>query len=491
MKKKFKKIKKSKLAIILAGLVIVLCSQQASFLKVLDIATVNEEVEKDKNSLELAINLQNTLRTIAKSVSPAVVNIRTEKTVKVQSPFDDFFNDPFFRRFFDQPKEREEKRKAQSLGTGIIISPEGYIITNNHVVGGAETIIVNLNDKRTFKAKIIGSDEKTDIALIKIEPKGSKLPVAPLGDSDKIEVGDFAIAIGNPFGLNWTFTFGVISATGRSSVLDENAPFKSYIQTDVSINPGNSGGPLLNIRGQVIGINSAIYSTSGGSIGIGFAIPINIVKNVIAQLIQKGKVDRGYIGIYIQDVNENLAKYYKLDKVEGVIITDVQSGSPAEKAGLKPGDLVIKVNNKTVEDASSLISTISNIAPGGEVSLTIKRGSQEMEVKVTVGKRSEEIADINRGEAWLGMKFGSLKDYAEKFRIVSGVKNGVVVIEVDPNSSAYEAGIRPGDVIDMINNNQIKDLEALTNFISKNRDKKQFLLRLIRGNRIYFVAIEG
>ncbi|HOJ50810.1 MAG TPA: Do family serine endopeptidase [Spirochaetota bacterium] len=487
----FKKIKNPKILIIFLAFGIALCSQQTSFLKVLNIPNTNEEVEKDKTSLETAINLQNTLRNIAKSVSPAVVNIRTEKTVKVQSPFDDFFNDPFFRRFFGEPQEKEQKRKAQSLGTGIIISPDGYIITNNHVVQAAETIIVNLNDKRTFKAKIIGADEKTDIALLKIDAKGVKLPVAPLGDSDKIEVGDFAIAIGNPFGLNWTFTFGVISATGRSNAVDENAPFKSYIQTDVSINPGNSGGPLLNIRGQVIGINSAIYSTSGGSIGIGFAIPINIVKNVVTQLIEKGKVERGYIGIYIQDVDENLAKYYKLDKVEGVIVTDVQAGSPAEKAGLKPGDLIVKVNDKNVEDASSLISMISNTPPGGEVNLKIKRNNQEIDVKIIVGKRSEEVADINRGEPWLGMRFGSLKDYAEKLQISSAVKAGVVVIDIDTESSAYEAGIRPGDVIDMINNTPIKDLDALTSFISKNKDKKQFLLRLIRGNRIYFVAIEN
>lgn len=480
----------SRFAVVGLALFLVLCSQEKSFLKNLAFRVKNEVVEKDGESLQSALKLQTTLRNVAKSISPAVVNIRTEKNIKVKSPFQDFYNDPFFRRYFRGPNRRR-KRKQQSLGSGFIISPDGYILSNNHVVAGADKITIYLADRRSYNGKVIGSDEKTDLALIKIDTKGESLPIVPLGDSDKLQVGDFAMAIGNPFGLNWTFTFGVVSATGRNSVIDPNAPFKNYIQTDVSINPGNSGGPLLNIRGQVVGVNTAIFSTSGGSIGIGFAVPINIAKNVVKQLIEKGKVERGYIGAFIQDIDAKLAKYYGLKDIEGVIITKIESGSPAEKSGLKTGDVVIAINGKKVKHASHLISTISNIPPGKKAVFNVLRDGERKNITVTVGKRGESIAALKKGDFWLGMKFGNVEKYRRRLEIPSAIDNGLVVIDVKNGSAAFEVGIRPGDVVDMINNRRIPNMKALDQFIIKNRNKRQFLLRVIRNGRIYFIVLEN
>lgn len=480
----------SKFAVLGLAIFFVLCSQEKSFLKNISLSTKNEIVEKNQDSLNSALKLQQTLRNIAKSISPAVVNIRTEKLIS-QNRNRRYFDDPFFDRFF-RDRQRQRKQTQKALGSGIIISADGYILSNNHVVAHASKIIVHLADRRSFEGKIVGTDEKTDLALIKVDTKGKPLPVAPLGDSDKIQVGDFALAVGNPFGLNWTFTFGVISATARSSAVDPNAPFKSYIQTDVSINPGNSGGPLVNIRGQVVGINTAIFSTSGGSIGIGFAVPINIAKNVIQQLITKGHVDRGYIGAYIQDVDEKLAGYYKLKKIEGVILTDIQKGSPAEKSGLKSGDVVLEVNGKKAINASQLVSMISNIQPGQIAKMKIIRNGKEMIIPVKIGKREDKSVSLNKGEpVWMGMKFGDIDENRRRFGIPDQVRRGLVVLSVKENSAAYEVGIRPGDIIDMINRKPITNLRELNNFLSKNGKKNQYLLRVVRGYRVYFIVLEA
>ncbi|HCL57848.1 MAG TPA: serine protease [Spirochaetia bacterium] len=475
------------------SLVLVLCSQEKSFLKNFSFSTKNEVVEKDSSSLDSALKLQQTLRNISSSISPSVVNIRTEKMVKTQSRANDYFNDPYFKKFFgDQFGDNDQQQKQQALGTGIIISEDGYIISNNHVIAGADIITVYLSDKRNFKGQVIGTDEKTDIALIKIDPKDTKLPVAPLGDSNDIQVGDFAIAIGNPFGLNWTFTFGVVSATGRTDAIDENAPYKSYIQTDVSINPGNSGGPLLNIKGQVIGVNSAIYSTTGGSIGIGFSIPINIVKNVVSQLIEKGKVERGYIGAFIQDLDEKLAKYYKLSKIEGVILTNLEKNGPAEKSGLKPGDVVLAVEGKKVENTSQLISMISNTPPGETLKFSIIRDGDKKEISVKIGLREQNVNGFqDSGKYWLGMQFGNLDSYREQFKIPKRINRGIVIVDVKNESVAAEVGLQPGDLVDMINNESIGSLEEFSSFIAKNSKQKEFLLRVIRMNRIYFIVLEN
>ncbi len=483
----------SKWSVPLLALFLILCSHEKSFLKSIQFDNKNKIVEEDINSLNTALSLQENLRNIAKSVSPAVVNIRTEKTVQQQAPYQDFFDDPFFRRFFGERgrQKQQPNQRGQALGSGIIISSDGYILTNHHVIAEAEKTTVILSDKRSFTAKIIGSDEKTDLALLKIEPKGVALTVAPLGDSDQIQVGDFAIAIGNPFGLNWTFTFGVISATARTEAIDPNAPFKNYIQTDVSINPGNSGGPLMNIRGQVVGINSAIFSTSGGSIGIGFAIPINIAKNIVQQIIQTGKVERGYLGAYIQDVDEKLAKYYQLDEIEGVILTQIEKGSPAEKAGLQAGDVVLSVNNNKVQNANHLIALVSNISPGQVVEFEIQRGSKKMIVKVTIGKREEALASAVQEGFWLGMKFGDVNNLRERYSIPERIKGGLVVLEMKEDSSAADVGLAQGDIIDMINNKYIANLSELTSFMKDNSKKDQFLCRVIRNGRIYFVVLEN
>lgn len=314
----------------------------------------------DDPSVQKAMDTQKAFSLVAKSVIPAVVNISSEIRVKQQQQFSQ--NDPFFQYFgkewfdfffHDVPKDLVE----QALGSGVIVDADGFILTNFHVVKDATEIKVKLNNGKEYKAKVVGVDPKTDLALIKINA-GEKLKVAPIGDSDKIEIGYWAIAIGNPFGLNQTFTVGVISAKGRSGVLEDNSRYENFIQTDAPINPGNSGGPLVDIQGEVIGINTAIATPSGGNVGIGFAIPINMAKMVMEQLKEHGKVVRGWLGVSIQDLTPNLAKSFKREANSGVLVSEVFKNTPSEKAGLKSGDIIIKYNDKEIKNTTELKDSV-------------------------------------------------------------------------------------------------------------------------------------
>jgi serine protease Do len=432
---------------------------------------------------------------VAEQVSPAVVNISAEHKVSAETPdmqwgfggpFDDLFRD-FFKNF-----PRNEGR-SQTLGSGFIISDDGYIITNFHVIKDASNIIVKLVDKREFKGdevKVIGSDARTDLALLKISTK-DKLHALLLGDSDKIKVGDWVIAFGNPFNLEGTVTVGVISAKGRSNItLPEGPDFQSFLQTDAAINPGNSGGPLVDIHGEVVGINSAITSPSGGNVGIGFAIPINLAKTVIDELRDKGKVTRGYIGIYLQDITDDIKEGMGLSSLSGVLVSEVMENTPASRAGLKNGDVILEIDGKKVEDVQSFRITIASLPVGKTVSLKVFRDGKEKNVQVTVGEMpAEQNASVEEEkESGLGLTVVNVNDpRADQFQL--DVTIGVIVITVQPGSAAEKAGIAAGDVIMGIGKSAIKSVVDYKKAVAGLAKGKPVIFQLQRNQRKVYVAL--
>ena len=422
---------------------------------------------------------------IVEKVSPAVVNVFTTQVVKSHPffPFPrDFFGDDFFRFFFGDIPQREFKRR--SLGSGFIISKDGFIVTNNHVVEGATEVKVVLKDGSEYKAKIYGTDPKTDIALLKIDPKGKDLPVVKLGDSDKLKVGEWVLAIGNPFGLSYTVTAGIVSAKGR--VIGEG-PYDDFIQTDASINPGNSGGPLVNMDGEVIGINTAIIKNAQG---IGFAIPINLAKHVIEQLKEHGKVIRGWLGVYIQDVRPGLAKAMKLPVNHGAIITKVVPKSPADKAGLKTGDVIIRYNGKEIKDSHALSILVSNTKPGTKVKLTIIRNGEEKTITVKIGELKERG---RHGGVVTGSleRFGlELSDVPPEIARRMGISGGAYVTSVRHGSIAMEAGFRRGDVIVSINRRRIRNADDAVRIITEAKKGDYLTFLVYRGEGALYITVQ-
>ena len=419
---------------------------------------------------------------LVKEVTPSVVNISTVSKKKMAQPMLEF--SPFFDEFFGgrMPRGPQFKRD-KSLGSGFIINKEGYIVTNDHVVRDAESIQVKLSNDKIYNARIVGSDQKTDLAVIKIDSKEPLQVSAVLGDSNKLQVGQWAIAIGNPFGLDRTVTVGVISATGRSGMGIET--YEDFIQTDASINPGNSGGPLLNIYGEVIGINTAIVAAGQG---IGFAIPVNMAKNVVSQLMQKGKVSRGWLGVSIQPVTSELAESFGLKKAGGALISDVMAGSPAAKAGLKQGDVITRFNGKEIKDSKQLQLVVAETPAGKSVSVELIRASKPLSLSVTVGNSDNATAAANRPESvpvdtWLGRSVEELPQN-QRGRVVTGV----LVTDVEQGSTAAEGGVRPGDIIQAINQRQIMSLSEYTAAMQQaaQRGAVAFLIR--RGNMSLYFA---
>ncbi len=435
---------------------------------------------------------------VVKRSKPAVVNVKVEKTTTANpgglGP-EDLYNDPFFRHFFGpqfrQRQQKPQEFKEHALGSGFIISKDGYILTNNHVVQGADSIKVMLSDNRNFDAKVIGTDPDTDVALIKINDP-ENLPVLPLGDSSKLEAGQWVIAIGNPFGLTQTVTVGVISATGRSSV--GISDYEDFIQTDAAINPGNSGGPLINGNGEVIGINSAIFSRTGGYMGIGFAIPINLAKSVEAQLQKSGKVTRGWLGVVIQNVDKNLADSFGLKKVGGILISEVQKNSPASAAGLQQGDVILRLNGVELHNVSDLRNQIALIQPGSKVILDIMRSSREMKIQVTIGEQP-----ANFGKGGLGPnsdesleKFGLTlqqltPELAKRFSYEEN--SGLIISDVASGSPAEAAGLKPGQLVEEVNRERVRNLKDLDTIL-KQSDSDKILLRVRAGNYSTYVVLE-
>lgn len=471
----------------------------AAILLVLSCAANSFASDIDDQNIALLDRTAKAFAAVVKKAVPAVVFVRVEKTVEsrgtaspfqFQDPFD-FFNDPFFERFFGphfQPRRRMPRKFQQrGQGSGFIISKDGYILINNHVVGDADLIKVKLSDGREFKAKVIGTDPQSDVAVIKID--ATNLPVLRLGDSDKLEVGEWVIAIGNPFGLSQTVTVGVVSAKGRSRIGIND--YEDFIQTDAAINPGNSGGPLVNIHGEAVGMNTAIFSRSGGYMGIGFAIPINMAKAIKDQLLKKGKVTRGWLGVVIQDIDEELAKSFGLEKTEGVLIAEVSEGSPAEKAGLKQGDIILRLNGKKVDDLGELRNKIALTAPGTKVKLEVLRENKRRTIQVTIGEQPAGRAIGMAQHEILGKIGLVVQDLTEELAKQFGYREsqGVLVAEVEPGSPAARVGIRPGHLIEEVNRRRVHNMDEFVRALAQSKKTKSVLFRVRDGEFSRYVAI--
>jgi len=424
----------------------------------------------------------------------AAVNISTTKVVKgfrrsfpfPGREFRDFFGDEFFRRFFGEVPEQELRQR--SLGSGVVVSEDGYILTNNHVVADAEEIVVTFSENERYEAKIIGRDPKTDLALIKIQVD-KPIRAARLGDSDKLRVGDWVVAIGNPFGLGNTLTAGVVSAKGR---VIGAGPYDNFIQTDASINPGNSGGPLFNLDGEVIGINSAIFTQSGGNIGIGFAIPINMAKSVMSQLKEKGRVVRGWLGVVIQTVTPEIKEKFGLKTAEGALVGEVNTDSPADKGGLKRGDVIITFDGKKVETMNSLPPMVAETPIGKDAEIVVIREGKEKTLRVKIAELPEEprvaATTMPEIEESLGLSVQELTPELAESLGLEGEK-GVVVSSVRGGSPASEAGLQRGDLIQEIERESIEGMDDYTRIMRESASKDQILMVVRHEGHTRYVVL--
>ena len=410
------------------------------------------------------VGLINAIQLVAKSSIPAVVHVEVTEQQEVANPFGQFGQEPFFRHFFGLPKNmpKKFKRELQGLGSGVIIDPKGYILTNNHVVGGATKISVELNDGRVFSGqsvKVVGKDPRTDLAVIRIESK-EPLPYLVLGDSDKVAVGQWVVAIGQPRGLSESVTQGIISAKNRRGITDPSS-YQDFLQTDAAINPGNSGGPLLDLDGRVIGINSAIASDSGGFEGIGFAIPSNMAEYVVKQLIATGEVKRGWIGVTIQDLTPELVQSMKLETRRGALVADVIGGGPADKAGLKRGDVVIEYRGKEIQDSGAFQNEVAMTQVGQDASLTVRRNGKKDHITVRIDSMEKEKKMVRQSlKRDLGITVRALTSKeADKYELDS--QTGVMITSVQPNSPFARAGFEKGDTILEIDGNPVNSPEEL------------------------------
>jgi len=443
-----------------------------------------------KKALPAVVNVESVVR--ARTTRSAAPRGRRNVPQGIPPGLEDFFG-----QFGFGNGGPEEQQPRGGIGSGVIVTKDGYILTNNHVVEGATEVKVSTNDRREFPAKVIGTDPRSDVAVIKIQ--ASNLPVLPISDSGKVQVGDLALAIGDPFGIGQTVTMGIISATGRAGLSPGN--YEDFIQTDAAINPGNSGGALINTNGELIGINTAIISRSGGNQGIGFAIPINMAREVMDQLVKTGKVTRGYIGVIPQDITPELARAFNLPTASGAAITQVQPNTPASKAGLKEGDVVTAVNGEPVNDANGLRLRVSRTAPGTTLRMTVQREGGQREIPVTL-ERLPETANAADKDDDQGGRFGRgasstmqglnvtdlTSEVASELQLPAGSK-GVVVTKVDPGTAPAEAGLRQGDVITQVNRKPVNSVAEFENAV-RSSGSKSVLLLVNRGQGSVFVVVE-
>lgn len=446
-------------------------------------------VIKDEGGFSSAISR------VAEELKPAVVHIDITGTMVQQAPQFGFpfGDDPFFRYFFGPQQQGPQKVPIRALGSGVIISKDGYILTNNHVVANADTIDVELYDGTQQKAKLIGTDPSTDLAVIKIDPTPT-MKYAPLGDSDRLKVGEWVVAIGSPRGFDWTVTAGIISAKHRTGIGALGpAGYEDFIQTDAAINPGNSGGPLINLNGEVVGINSLIISASQGSEGMGFAIPSNMAKEISESLIQHGKVVRGYMGVNIQDVTPDMVKGLKLkEQTKGAIVTDVMPGGPAEKAGVEQGDIIVKFDGKSVENSSQLRNLVAVVDPGSTVKVTLLRNSKEMELSLTVGDlaKAQKEAQLQVGDQLLGV---SVRKVTPQIAKEMGLKKvaGVIITDIASGSPAEQAGLTKDDIIFRVGNTEVNDPEQFSTLISQaaNEGGALLLVRDAQSGNVGYISV--
>jgi serine protease Do len=458
---------------------------------------VGPAIKVETTPVNRDVKLGTSFAPIVKKTAPSVVNIYSTQTIHfrtrpLRNPFPD---DPFFRQFFgDQPElngGHEFTRKAQSLGSGVIVSPDGYILTANHVVDGADEIKVAIaNNKKEFTAKVIGTDPPTDIAVLKIDAKD--LPAITLGDSDQLEVGDIVLAIGNPFRIGQTVTMGIVSALGRNNFLPGGqsiSQYEDFIQTDAAINPGNSGGALVDVEGRLVGINTAIIpNNNGGNQGIGFAVPVNLARHSMERLINGGKVTRGFLGIGLQDIDANLAKSFNLPNQNGALVGDVSTNTPAQKAGIKAGDVIVEFNGKEIRDFHSLQLMVSECAPGSVATIKLIRGGLTRTVNVTLGERPTDVAgkqnesndsssDNSKADALDGVTVADLDSQTREQIKISDEIKGALVTDVNPDSNSAEAGLKQGDVIVEINRQPVNNADDAVRFC-KQAKGEQILLKV-------------
>jgi len=440
----------------------------------------------------IQVDLSKAIVQVAKRNIPAVVHIEVTQRQEVANPFLPFGNDPFFRYFFDLPRNMPKKfsRELKGLGTGMIMDAKGHILSNNHVVGGATEIKVLLSDGREFPARVVGTDPKTDLGVIQIDVK-EPLPYVTFGDSDKLEVGDWVVAIGHPRGLDQTVTQGIISAKHRRGITDPNS-YQDFLQTDAAINPGNSGGPLLNLAGEVIGVNAAIVSESGGFEGLGFAIPSNMAVHIAKNLIANGKVVRGWIGVSTQDLTPQMAETFGLDKPQGALIADMVMGGPADKAGLKRGDVVLTYQGRQIADGPALRDQVANSAAGADVTLTVWRNRQRQDVRVKIGSQ-EDAGQLLTGS--VRERFGAVvrpltSQESEKYGL--DPQQGVAIRALDPKGPLAAAGFEVGDIILQVNDQAVSGLEGFVNLISALPHHQKVALMAIdhRSGQSGYVQVE-
>ena len=434
---------------------------------------------------------------IAKSVKPAVVNIYATKSGRSEgsgtAPFDDplfrkFFGDEFFKKY-EHPKERKER----GLGSGVIVESNGLIITNNHVVGKADEIRVTLSDKREFKAKLIGTDPKTDVAVVKIDATG--LPTVAWADSDKLEVGEFVLAVGNPFGLTQTVTLGIVSALGRAAGIAE---YEDFIQTDAAINPGNSGGALVNVRGELVGINTAIFSQSGGNMGIGFAVPSNMAQSIMGQLVQTGKVVRGWLGVSIQELTPELSSQFGITETKGVLVSDVMDDSPAKKAGFERADVIIEYDGKSMDSPTHLRNAVAQTPVGKKVVVKLIRDKKPKTIDLTIVEQPKSMSqngDEDGGDAATPTGILSsldVRDLTEELAGRYGLKSserGAVIVRVKPGSTAEELGVREGDIVLEVNRQAVTSVKTFERIAGKLPKDQAVLLLLKRQGRTIYLTL--
>lgn len=444
-----------------------------------------------RDSIDLLTRTGRAMAEVTAAVKPAIVNISTSKTVKITGNEDPFFNDPFFRRFFGDNFGRQRQpreQKSVGLGSGVIVSSDGYIITNYHVIKEADEIKVLMSNKKEYIGKVIGSDPKTEISVVKIEASG--LPTASWGNSDLLDVGDLVLAVGNPYGLNQTVTMGIVSALGRANV--GIADYEDFIQTDAAINPGNSGGALVNAKGQLVGINTAIYSTSGGYQGIGFAIPSNMVKSVMDSLIKKGKVVRGWLGVSIQQITPELARQFNLKDDVGALVGDVTENGPSEKAGLKRGDVIIEYDGRKIEEPYILRNMIANTAPGEGHQMKVLRENKTLTLKVTIGElpadAQEEIVAGNYENVLRGITVQDMTpEIMQKLKIPDRIK-GVIISDIAEDSISSGV-LTQGDVIQEINRKKVNNVKNYQELVSKIKKGEDVLLLIYRRGTSLFVTL--